>query len=101
MYNFSYFKEKDQSKILDFVKGHPFAFLTGSTLSGKQVATQIPILVEEREGELFLQGHIMRKTDHHKAFAENPPKLPPVTPTASTLRIDLANLVIILLFNIT
>lgn len=51
---------------------NPFAFLTGSTLSGTPVATQIPILIEEREGELFLQGHIMRNTDHHKAFVENP-----------------------------
>jgi len=51
---------------------NPFAFLTGSNLSGGQVATQIPILVEERGGELYLQGHIMRKTDHHKAFSDNP-----------------------------
>lgn len=72
MYNFSYFKEKDKQTILDFIEEHPFAFLTGSFPSGKQVATQIPILLEERNGELFLQGHIMRNTDHHKAFVENP-----------------------------
>jgi transcriptional regulator len=29
-------------------------------------------LLEERNGELFMHGHIMRNTDHHKAFAENP-----------------------------
>ena len=51
---------------------NPFAFMTGSFLSGKQVATQIPVLLEERNGELYLQGHIMRNTDHHKAFVENP-----------------------------
>jgi len=72
MYNFSYFKEKDQQTILDLIEEHPFAFMTGSYLSGEQVATQIPILFEERNGELFLQGHIMRNTDHHKAFVENP-----------------------------
>ncbi len=72
MYNFSYFKEKDKQVILDFMEEHPFAFMTGSYLSGEQVATQIPILLEERNGELFLQGHIMRNTDHHKAFIENP-----------------------------
>ncbi|MCU0432153.1 MAG: FMN-binding negative transcriptional regulator [Bacteroidia bacterium] len=72
MYNFSYFKEKDRQIILDFIEENPFAFLTGSTMSGKQVATQIPVLMEVREGELFLQGHIMRNTDHHKAFSENP-----------------------------
>lgn len=72
MYNFSYFKEKDMQTILDFIEQNPFAFMTGSYLSGRQVATQIPILLEERNGELYLQGHIMRNTDHHKAFVENP-----------------------------
>ena len=72
MYNFSYFKEKDQQTILDFIEENPFAFMTGSYLSGKQVATQIPLLLEEKNGELFLQGHFMRNTDHHKAFMENP-----------------------------
>jgi transcriptional regulator len=72
MYSFSYFKEKDKQTILDFMEQNPFAFLTGSFLTGKQVATQIPVLFEERNGELYLQGHIMRNTDHHKAFLENP-----------------------------
>jgi len=72
MYKFSYFTEKDKQTILDFIEQNPFAFVTGSYLSGGQVATQIPVLLEERNGELFLQGHIMRNTDHHKAFVENP-----------------------------
>jgi transcriptional regulator len=29
-------------------------------------------LYEERNGELYLKGHIMRNTDHHKALMENP-----------------------------
>lgn len=71
MYNFSYFKEKDKQAILEFIEEYPFAFMTGSFASGVQVATQIPILLEERNGELYFQGHIMRNTDHHKAFIEN------------------------------
>jgi transcriptional regulator len=72
MYHFSYFKEKDKQTILDFIEENPFAFLTGSCLSGSHIAKQIPLLLEQRNGELFLQGHIMRNTDHHKAFVENP-----------------------------
>jgi transcriptional regulator len=72
MYNFSYFKENDKQAVLNFIEEYPFAFMTGSFLSGVQVATQIPVLLVERNGELFLQGHIMRSTDHHKAFMENP-----------------------------
>jgi transcriptional regulator len=72
MYNISYFKEPERSRILDVIKKYPFAFLTGSLPDGKQVATQIPLLLEERNGELFIQGHIMCNTDHHKAFKANP-----------------------------
>jgi len=79
MYRFSYFKENDQSRILDFIAEHPFSFLTGSSISGNQVATQIPMLAEVREGDLFLRGHIMRNTDHHKAFVENPKVLAVIT----------------------
>lgn len=72
MYHFSYFKEKDRATIIDFMHKHPFAFVTGSFHDGRQVATQVPLLIEERDGELVLQGHFMRNTDHHKAFIENP-----------------------------
>ena len=72
MYHVSEFKEKDKQTILDFIEENPLAFMTGSFLSGSQVATQIPILLEERDGEWYLQGHFMKNTDHHKAFVENP-----------------------------
>ena len=75
MYNISYFKEKDKQVLLQFLHDHPFAFLTGSDDSGEQVATQVPILIEERGDDWYLQGHIMRNTDHHKAFAANPKAL--------------------------
>jgi len=71
MYNFSYFKEHEQQAVLEFIENHPFAFLTGSDSEGKQVVTQIPVLMVEREGGLYFQGHIMRNTDHHKAFMQN------------------------------
>lgn len=72
MYHFSYFKEKDKEVLLSFMEEHPFVFLTGSFLNGAQVATQIPVLIEVRDEELIIRGHIMRNTDHHKALMENP-----------------------------
>lgn len=72
MYKFPYFRENDPQVLLQLMADHPFAFLTGSFNDGRQVATQIPILVEERGDGLILQGHLMRNTDHHKAFMENP-----------------------------
>ena len=72
MYILPYFKESDRQVLLDFMHQHPFAFMTGSFTDGQQVATQVPILVEERNNKLYLQGHIMKKTAHHKVFLENP-----------------------------
>lgn len=71
MYSFPYFKEKDPEVLKLFMQAHPFVFLSGSFASGLPVGTQVPVLTEERDGELYIQGHIMRKTDHHKAFLEN------------------------------
>jgi transcriptional regulator len=68
MYNLPHFKEKDNAVITDFMKQHPFAMLIGVGADNGPVATQIPILIKEREGQLYLQGHMMRQTDHCKAF---------------------------------
>jgi len=36
------------------------------------VATQVPLFIDINEdGKILLSGHIMRKTDHHKAFEKN------------------------------
>lgn len=71
MYNLPYYKEKDQQVVLDFIHQHPFAFIAGCDEANKPVATQIPVFIEEREGKLYLTGHMMRQTDHHKAFEKN------------------------------
>lgn len=71
MYNIPYFKTDDCEELFQFVFEHPLAILSGSFSSGKPIATQIPLLLEERDGSLYLSGHIMRNTDHHKAFLEN------------------------------
>ena len=56
--------------MLQFMQQHPFAILIGATADWP-AATQVPLLIEEREEKLFLLGHFMRNTDHHKAFQQN------------------------------
>jgi transcriptional regulator len=71
MYKFTYYTEKDQQKIIAFMKKNSFAVINGF---GEQypVATHIPLEVECKEdGKLFLSGHMMKKTDHHLAFEKN------------------------------
>lgn len=71
MYHLPVFQEKDQVAILEFMKSHPFATLIGVDINQQPVATQIPLLLKEREGHYYLQGHFMKQTDHHKAFLDN------------------------------
>jgi transcriptional regulator len=71
MYNLSHFKAKEEGEVMAFMKAHPFITLCGSFANGKPVATHIPALLVERDNKLFLQAHIMRKQEHHLAFAEN------------------------------
>ena len=71
MYSLPYFIEKDAEMVMDFIKQNPFAMVIGVDAGNKPVATQVPVLVKEREGQLYLQAHIMKQTDHHKAFLQN------------------------------
>lgn len=71
MYNLPYFKADDEKDVIEFMHQHSFIALCGSDSDCKPVATHIPVLIEQREEKLFLVGHIMKQTDHHKAFAQN------------------------------
>lgn len=70
MYKFDHYTEKDQQKVIDFMKENSFALITGM---GEKypVATQLPLAIEIKEGKIFLRGHLMRKTDHHLGFEKN------------------------------
>lgn len=70
MYKFSYYTEEDDQKVIAFMKENAFALITG--IGEKYpVATQIPLAIKLKEGKIFLEGHLMRKTDHHLAFEKN------------------------------
>jgi len=71
MYDLPYHKEKNEQVIKEFIDRHPFAFLAGSDSENKPVATQVPVFIEEHDGKKILRGHIMKNTDHHKAFLYN------------------------------
>jgi len=71
MYNFSYYTEQDQTKVIAFMKENSFAVITG--IGEKYpVATHIPLEVElQEDGKILLSGHMMKKTDHHSGFEKN------------------------------
>ena len=71
MYKLPSYNEDDEEIVKQFVRDHPFAFIAGSDAANNPVATQVPLFIDERDKKLFLTGHIMRNTDHHKAFEQN------------------------------
>ena len=71
MYDLPYYKEHDQQVIKDFISQYPFAFVTGCDAAHKPIATQVPVFIEEIDGKKILRGHMMKNTDHHKAFLKN------------------------------
>lgn len=71
MYDLPYFKEQDEQVVKEFIDHHPFAFLTGCDSENKPVATQVPLFMDEKNGRKILSGHLMKNTDHYKAFLHN------------------------------
>lgn len=71
MYDLPYHKENNQEEVRDFIKKYPFAFLSGCDAENKPITTQVPVFIEEQDGKQFLRGHIMKDTDHHRAFLHN------------------------------
>ena len=71
MYEMPHFTEKDRDKIVAFMKENFFAIITGLT-DLYPVATHIPLeIVVTEDGKIVLAGHLMKNTDHHKAFVKN------------------------------
>ena len=71
MYDLPYHKENNEQIINEFIARYPFAFVTGCDAENKPIATQIPVFIEKQDGRKILRGHIMKNTDHHKAFLHN------------------------------
>ena len=70
MYKLPYFTEEDQEKVIAFMKENAFAVVTGFG-EGYPVASHLPLNFETRGEKIFLTGHLMKNTDHHKAFEKN------------------------------
>ncbi|MBA4197450.1 MAG: hypothetical protein C0459_07840 [Chitinophaga sp.] len=71
MYNLPHFKAAKQEDVLAFMKANPFAVICGVDKNNHPVATHVPVLIEEKEGKIFLYAHIMRKQEHTNAFENN------------------------------
>lgn len=72
MYSLPYFKAENREEVIRFLHAHSFVMLCGCDSNGNPVATQVPVLIREKDGQIALEGHVMKDTDHHKAFVQHP-----------------------------
>lgn len=70
MYKLPEYTGHSRAQHIAFMQEHSFAFVTGMDAQ-YPVATQLPLILQEDGDKLFLLGHLMRKTDHHRAFEKN------------------------------
>ena len=76
MYKDPYYTETNEAAVIAFMKENYFAFITAC---GPEfpVVTQVPLHVDEnaclpdRQGKLFLSGHMMKHSDHYKIMSAN------------------------------
>ncbi len=71
MYKIPHYIEHDHETIMQFLRAYPLALVTCQGNDGKPVATQVPVVFDERDGHLILTGHVMRGTDHWHGFNES------------------------------
>lgn len=72
MYKLPYFTEHDSERMIAFIRQYPFAVVTGVDEQGIPVASHLPLMIRENTDKgVVLIGHMMKQTDHHKAFVHN------------------------------
>ena len=70
MYKLPYYIEHDKETVVDFMRKNAFVVIVANGTNVPS-ATHIPVnITVNAEGSILLSGHIMKNTDHHKAFEE-------------------------------
>ena len=70
MYKLPYFTEPDEEKVFDFMQKNSFAIIIG-IYDNFPVSTHVPLEIKKENGKIIFTSHIMKETDHYKAFSEN------------------------------
>ena len=70
MYKLPYFTEENEEVVFAFMNKNLFAIITGYN-GNFPVATHVPLDIKKVGEQIILTGHMMKNTDHHKAFLQN------------------------------
>ncbi len=63
-------KKQNEEVVFDFMQRNSFAIITGININ-VPVATHVPLDIKREDDKIIFTGHMMKNTDHHKAFAQN------------------------------
>lgn len=70
MYKLPYFTEGNEEAVFDFMQKNSFAIIAGIN-ELFPVATHVPLDIKKEGDKIIFTGHMMKNTDHHKAFSQN------------------------------
>jgi transcriptional regulator len=70
MYKLPYFTEGNEEAVFDFMQKNSFAIIAGIN-EHFPVATHVPLDIKKEGDKIIFTGHMMKNTDHHKAFSQN------------------------------
>ena len=70
MYKLPYFTEENEEVVFDFMQKNSFAIIAGIN-EYAPVATHVPLDIKKADDKIIFTGHMMKYTDHHKAFSQN------------------------------
>jgi transcriptional regulator len=62
-------REKDRTTILAFMRANPFAILV-SNVDGIPFATHLPVLIDDADDQIVVQGHMAKANAHWKSMKE-------------------------------
>ena len=69
MYIPEFNREEDRATILAFMRANPFAVLV-SNVEGVPFATHLPLLIDDADDQIVIQGHMARANAHWKSMKE-------------------------------
>jgi transcriptional regulator len=70
MYKLAHFTEENDELVFEFMQKNSFAIIIGFD-GNFSVATHVPLDIKKAGDKLIFTGHMMKNTDHHKAFVQN------------------------------
>lgn len=70
MYIPTYYQEKDEHKLIEFMEANNFALIINS-FNNVPIATHLPFVIEKRENKIFLVSHMAKANPQWETFAKD------------------------------